>query len=387
MLDAIKPDVVGISSPTCGISRGYGIAKYAKDKGYYTIFGGQHVSALPEEPLHYDVCDAVVVGEGEQTLVDLIESKGKGIFRGEYIKDLDTLPYPAFDLINSEFYTTVRKRVGNSLYSFVNPLDRCLSLMSSRGCPFQCCYCYNSSKAFNYPVRYKSAEKTVEEFKYMEKMLKVNAITFLDDDFVLNKPRLEKICELLQENKTVYWGCNSRVTDVNKDMLELLTQSGCIQLAFGIESGNQRILDVLGKKATVEQAQEAVKLCHDFGVVVQSNFMIGNKTETEEEMMDTLKFMKLNKIDGGLGTSATIPFPGTALWEWCAENKKLPEKISWDAFNYSDYPINMSAVSDEKFIEIRNKFAEFLNYNLEATKSSREKKVSNWKEINKLKTF
>ncbi len=380
MLDAIKPDLVGVSSPTCGITRGYSMANYAKQKGYYTVMGGQHVSALPEEPLRYNVCDAVVVGEGEQTLLKLVENHEKGIIKGEYIKDLDTLPVPAFDLISTDFYTNVRRRVGNSLYSFVDVLDKCLSLMSSRGCPFSCPYCRNMSLAFGYPVRYKSAEKTVEEFKFMAEKLGVNAITFLDDDFVINKPRLTKICELLQDNKKVYWGCNSRVTDVNKDMLEMLTQAGCVQLAFGIESGNQRILtDILHKQATVEQAKEAVSLCHEFGVVVQSNFMIGSCTETENEMMDTLKFMRLNKIDGGIGTSATIPFPGTGMWKWCEENGKLPKQLSWESFNYSDYPINMSAVTDEKFKEIRAKFAEFLNYNLEATKESRQTKVRNWK--------
>jgi radical SAM superfamily enzyme YgiQ (UPF0313 family) len=380
MLNEIKPDVVGINSPTCGITRGYSLAKYSKDMGYYTVMGGPHVSALPEEPLHYEVCDSVVVGEGELALQKIVETKEKGIIKGEPITDLDKVPIPAFDLINMDFYVTVRRRIGNSLYSFVNVLDRCMSLMSSRGCPFKCCYCYNSSLMYDTPVRYKTPEKTVEEFKLMEKTYKVNAITFLDDDFVLNKKRLEKICELLQDNKTVYWGCNSRVTDVNKDMLEMLTQAGCVQLAFGIESGNPRILkDILKKQATVEQAQEAVRLCHEFGVVVQSNFMIGNPTETEEEMMDTLRFMRLNKIDGGIGTSATIPFPNTGIWKWCVENKKIPEQLNWEMFNYSEYPINMSNVSDEDFVRIRNKFADFLNYNLEATKNSRDNKVKNWK--------
>ncbi len=379
LLNAIKPDVVGVNSPTCGIVRGYDIAKYAKSKGYYTIMGGPHVSALPDEPLKFGVCDAVVVGEGELALSKLIETHEKGIIKGEAVKDLDTLPLPAFDLILTDFYINVRKRVENSLYSFVHVLDKCLSLMSSRGCPFSCPYCYRSTSYAGVP-RYKSAEKTVEEFKYMSEKLGVNAITFLDDDFVINKPRLEKICELLQDNKKVYWGCNSRVTDVNKDMLEMLTQAGCIQLAFGIESGNQRILDeVLHKKATVEQAKEAVELCHKFGVVVQSNFMIGSPTETEAEMLDTLRFMRLNEVDGGLGCSATIPFPGTGLWDWCIENKKLPNELNWSLFNYSDYPVNMSAVSDEKFKEIRARFAEFLNYNIRFTKESRENKVNSWK--------
>ena len=230
-------------------------------------------------------------------------------------------------------------------------------------------------------MRYKSAEKTVEEFKYMAEKLNVNAITFLDDDFVLHKKRLEKICELLQDNKTVYWGCNSRVTDVDKDMLEMITQAGCIQLAFGIESGNPRIMtDVLHKQATVEDAKEAVRLCHEFGVVVQSNFMIGAPTETEEEMMDTLKFMKENIVDGGMGCSAVIPFPGTGMWDWCMENNKIPKDLNWELFNYSEYPINMSALSMEKFNEVRGRFANYLDENLVKTKKSREDKVRNWKQ-------
>lgn len=379
ILDAIKPDVVGVNSPTCGIVQGYSMAKYAKDKGYYTVMGGPHVSALPEEPLHFDLCDAVVVGEGELAFSKLIDSHIKGQIQGEPITNLDDLPLPAFDLINMEFYLGVRKRIGNSLYSFVDVMDKCLSMMSSRGCPFKCPYCYNSSSMYATPVRYKSAEKTVEEFYAISGKYGINAVTFLDDDFVLHKPRLEKICKLLENNKKVYWGCNSRVTDVSEDMLEMLTSAGCVQLAFGIESGNSRILEVLQKKATVEQAKEAIALCHKHGVVVQSNFMIGNPTETEDEMLDTLKFIKENKIDGGLGCSATIPFPRTGIWDWCINNNKIPKQLDWSLFNYSEYPINMSAIPIEKFQEVRGKFAEFLNYNLQATAPSRQNKVLSWK--------
>ena len=380
MIDWIKPDVVGINSPTCGISRGYGLAKYAKDKGYYTVMGGAHVSSVPDEPLRNKFCDAVVIGEGEKMFAELIETRASGIFKGEPIKDLNDVPMPAFDLINAEFYCNVRRRVQTSLYSFVELFDRVMSLMSSRGCPYKCKYCYNSSQMYETPARYKTAEKTVEEFWQAQNTYNLDAITFLDDDFVLNKPRLKKICELLADNKRVYWGCNSRVTDVNEEMLAMLKQAGCVQLAFGIESGNNRVAqEVLEKKATVEQAKEAVRLCHEYGIVVQSNFMFGAPTETEEEMMDTLRFMQENTIDGSLGASAVIPFPKTGLWQWCVDNKKFPDHLCWDDFNYSTYPINMSTVTKEKFKEIMAKVAKFQNENIVKTEPMRRKKVQDWK--------
>ncbi len=162
MLDNIKPDVVGINSPTCGILRGYSLAKYAKDKGYYTVMGGPHVSALPEEPLNLGLCDSVVIGEGEIAFSKLIDARIKGQILGEPINDLDSLPLPAFDLISTDFYLNVRRKIENSLYSFVDVTDKCLSLMSSRGCPYQCPYCYNSSTMYKTPPRYKSPEKTFE---------------------------------------------------------------------------------------------------------------------------------------------------------------------------------------------------------------------------------
>jgi anaerobic magnesium-protoporphyrin IX monomethyl ester cyclase len=378
MFDTIKPDVVGISGPTCGIGRAYSLAYHAKKNGVYTIMGGHHVSTIPEEALRNDYCDAVVIGEGELEFTRLIETREKGQFEGKALPNLDESPMPAFDLISMDFYTSIRKRVRNSLYTFVDVFDKCMSLMSSRGCPFNCPYCYNSFRKS--PVRYKSAEKTVEEFKFASKKYGVNAITYLDDDFVLDKKRLQNICDLLQDNKTVYWGCNSRVTDVNQDMLEMLKSAGCIQLAFGIESGNPRIIkEVLHKNATIEQAKEAVRLCHENGIIVQSNFMIGNPTETEEEMMDTLKFIRENKIDGSLGVSATIPFPMTGLWKWCDENRKFPESISWESFNYSEYPIHMCDVTPERFREIRGIFAKECEDNRVKTSDSREQKVHNWK--------
>jgi radical SAM superfamily enzyme YgiQ (UPF0313 family) len=351
VLKAFKPDVVGISAITPGINDAIECASISKAYGCYTVLGGRHPSALPEEAIRF--VDAVVVGEGEKTLAHLIESREKGIIKGEPFLDLDKLPLPAYHLIDMEHYTRVRRKVWDSILTYADPCDRLFATLHSRGCPFNCTFCYNSFK--DAPVRYRSAEKIIEEVKLLINKYKVQTIHFHDDDFLVNKKRLEKICSLLESEKIkMYWSANSRVTDVTEDTLEMCKNTGLVQLAFGFESAVQRILDILRKKIKVEDSVNAIDLCNKHGVIVQGSFMIGNPTETTEEIFTTINFMKEHNIDGGLGAARTTPFPGTELWNWCKEKNILPDKVNWREFNYNQRSINMTPINSQTLSILEN---------------------------------
>jgi anaerobic magnesium-protoporphyrin IX monomethyl ester cyclase len=341
---SFKPDIVGISATTPTINDAYLCAKITKDLGIYTVMGGHHVSALPEEAIQH--CNAVVIGEGELKLLELINTKANGIFDGIPIENLDDLPMPAYDLVDMEYYATAIRRVNMSIISFAHEHSRIACILTSRGCPFSCIYCYNSIRRSK--IRKRSPENVIKEIKLLQDKYRIDTICFLEDDLFIDHKRLNKICELMDTNNVkVLWAGNSRVSDVDESILINAYNHGCIQIAFGVESNSQRILDLLDKKATIEQAQKAVELVDKTGIVVQANFMIGNPTETKEEMYESMKFFINNNIDGGIGISITTPLPGTKLWDMYNKSN-----CDYDKLSYGNCNINLSNVDDCTFNKI-----------------------------------
>ena len=154
-----------------------------------------------------------------------------------------------------------------------------------------------------------------------------------------NKPRLKEICHMMIEEKLdVAWGCNASSHYINLETAQMIREAGCREVVFGWESGSQRILDVLNKRTTVEQNREATKICKQAGLVVTGTVMIGNPTETTEDIRLTQQFIKENDIDMH-GVSITTPYPGTKLWDWCNEQGLIPKSFSWSDFNQNDLKV------------------------------------------------
>ena len=341
------PDAVGISCLTKTANSAYFVGDMFKKLGIYTVIGGIHPSLFPEEALKH--CNCVITGEGEISLSKALSERTEGIIKGEIIRDLDSLPIPAYHLARMDFYTTFKQPI--SITSW-NPEKAVTGfLLTSRGCPYHCIYCYNSYRSI--PLRYRSPEKVIEEAKLLVKNYNISSLCFLEDNFFVNKKRAEKISELFTEElPSVLWSANARVDNISKDTLYKAKESGCIQVSFGIESGNQRILDLLEKETTVQKAIETIQILDDLDLVIQGNFMIGNPTETEDEIADSVKFMVENNIDGGLGVSMTLALPGTKLWDWCKEKEKIPSDLNWDDFDYSSMPIKITDIETDKFYKI-----------------------------------
>jgi radical SAM superfamily enzyme YgiQ (UPF0313 family) len=346
---SFRPEVVGVTGTTPVISDAYAIADYARNKGILTVIGGVHVSCLPEEGLKH--ADIVIAGEGEQAMVDIAAGKiEKGIARPPYIKNIDDLPPPARRLMNMEYYSATKDRIyGTHLY-YVPPKTRVFALLTSRGCPFKCIFCYNSWRVS--PVRYHSPERVIQEIRELVEKYNAQALFFFDDEFFANKKRLKEICRLWKEQGfKLIWGCQARADTIDDENLQLVKEISCRQVNIGIESGSQKILDVLKRKTvTVEQNREAVEKCSRAGLICWGTFMIGNPGETLEDIKQTRKFIRESKLTAAM-IHITTPYPGTRLWDWCKEKKLVPENVDWAKFTTADVCVSASDTLSTKEIE------------------------------------
>ncbi|MBI4043497.1 MAG: radical SAM protein [Candidatus Diapherotrites archaeon] len=287
--------------------------------GVKIAVGGIHSTNLPEQTLHeFEMIDFIIRGEGELTtkeLADALEknrplSEVKGIsYRDEHghvrhnadqptIMDLDSIPIPGRDLIDTRiYYSKVAKR---------NPID---TLITTRGCPFRCSFCPRLDNDFR-KYRMRSPENVVEELKFIMEAGAKN-IDFYDETFTLDKERVKKIFELAdKEGLDFDFRARTRVNAVDRELLELFAQHNCDTIGYGIESGNQRVLDEIGKGITLEQVKTAVALTKKNNINVLGFFVVGLKGDTPESIQDTINFAcKLNTEFATFNYA--MPYPGS----------------------------------------------------------------------------
>lgn len=337
-LKAFRPEIAGITATTPLVPDAYRVARMAKELGILTVMGGVHASVLPEEALQY--VDIVVQGEGERAMFDIIKNGIKsGIVSRPYIKDLDEIPPPAWHLMDMEFYLYTKDRLPGTHLRFVPPKTRTASILTIRGCPYACVFCHNSWRGL--PVRFHSPQRVISEIRQLIEIYHIRALFFMDDNLFANKERLQKICELMRQNKfEIIWGCQARVDSINLETLKAVKEAGCQQVNFGFESGSQRILDILKNRiVTIEDNKRAIKLCKEADLKIFATFMIGNPTETIEDVITTQQFILDNKIDE-VGILFTTPYPGTKLWQWCEEHNLIPRAIDWSKLTTGELSIS-----------------------------------------------
>lgn len=349
-----KPDIVGLTATTLLAPDAYRIADFCRKENILTVMGGVHATILPEEALKH--VDIVVKGEGELAMLDIVrEGITSGIVSRPFIRNIDEIPEPARHLMDMDFYIRVKDRLSGTHLYFAPPRTRTGAILTARGCPYRCVFCHNSWRGM--PVRYNSAERAFSEIKHLIERYNIKALFFFDDDIFAHKPRLKKICELMIQNKiNLIWACQARVDHVDLETLRMAKEAGCRQIGFGFESGSQRILNILKKDTTtVEQNREAINLCQKAGIIPWGTFMIGNPTETIEDIRMTQQFIRQSGISS-LGVHITTPFPGTELWQWCQEHNLMPESLDWSKFTTSQVSIPAcDTISPE---EIRRLFIE-----------------------------
>jgi radical SAM superfamily enzyme YgiQ (UPF0313 family) len=337
------PDVVGITAMTPTILYARRAIEVIKDinSDIKVLLGGTHISALPMQTLtEIPQIDFGVVGEGEYTMLELcnyfegqrnlndikgivFRKNGKIKFTGNRspIEDLDALPFPArHKLRDLRLY---RGAIGN--YKRL-PMT---SMMSGRGCPFGCIYCDKS--VFGRRVRIRSPDNIVNEIEQVITQFGIKEIIFFDDVFTINKKTVTSICdEIIKRKLDITWNCESRVDTVNLEILKKMKRAGCWQISYGVESGTQRMLDIIKKGTTLEGIRNTVKITKQVGMKARAYFMLGLPGETVESMNATIKFSQELDLDNAL-FSLAIPFPQTQLYEMAKKEGKM-ENVDWSQF-------------------------------------------------------
>jgi len=345
-----RPDVVGITCQTALVYSTIDLAKLIKERFPDTkiIVGGIHPSIRPLDLLKEPEIDAVVVGEGELTLEELLNlfqknpnptidelSQIDGVAfldnNGNIVKtkkralisDINILPMPAYDLVDFNNYRpSPDLKMGTRLGV----------ISTSRGCPYHCIFCADRI-IFEGRYRAKSLDNVFKEIEYFVSHYDINQLIIYDDNFIVKKDRTVKFCKRFIEkgyHKKINFWIESRVDSFDREIIEQLRNAGCKMISMGIESGVQRILDMMHKNVSLDQVVKGVNLIHDVGgIAARGSFIIGFPTETTEESKETIRFAYNLPLDFVRFAIAT-PFPGTELWNIAVKEGKIdPENIRW----------------------------------------------------------
>ncbi|MBI2041622.1 MAG: radical SAM protein [Candidatus Nealsonbacteria bacterium] len=328
-----NPSLVGFSAMSCQAKAVLEAAAELKKRcpSLKIAVGGPHISSTKDEIFNFsEDIDFLFYGEGEENFYKLaagqpleeinglIYKNGNKIIINsppQLIRELDDLPFPDLALLDIKKY--------DSYFAKSLPLA---SLMASRGCPYGCIFC-DAHLTHGKILRLRTPENIVDEIENNHRKYGIKQFMFKDSDLTLNKNWVREICsEIDKRNIRITWTCNTRVDLVDEELFKTMKKSGCYMISFGIESGSQRILDVMRKGITLEQVERAISLCKKSGIEAMGYFMIGNPTETEDDARETIKFSQKLGLDlATFGTTAA--YPGTELYKWAVENNALPDRF------------------------------------------------------------
>jgi anaerobic magnesium-protoporphyrin IX monomethyl ester cyclase len=340
-----EPDHVGISATTVSIGNAGRIAELVKGRNPRAVVtvGGPHVSAVPERTLEaFPGFDYGIVGEGERSYLALIEryARGRDVRdvpglawreadgvrvnpRAPYLdgEALDRLPPPAWDLL-PEFPLRFQPNLFNYRQTPV------ASLVTSRGCPFSCAFCDRSTSGRR--GRFHGVDHVVALCRRLDD-LGVRHVLFYDDLFTVDRGRVVELCErFLAERLRFTWSCNSHPNLLDAPTLRLMRRAGCWQIAYGIESGSQRVLDVVKREVRLPRMLETLRLTRAAGIRVKGLLMMGHPTEDERSLAETVDFLRDAPLDLAQITKFT-PYPGTPAYATIRQHGGFEE--DWDRMN------------------------------------------------------
>ncbi len=346
LLQNYKPEVIGITCQTALVYSTVHLAEQIKErlKNCYIIVGGTHPSCRPQDLLSGEAIDVAVRGEGELTLLELLEylqgkisidnidgitfkREGKFITNKDraLIKDINTLPIPAVDLLPlDKYHCSPDLRIGKKV----------MMLSTARGCPYQCAFCA-MKESFNRTYRSRSTDMIFKEIDYYVKNYGADSLFIVDELFTANRKRVFEFCDrMIKEgySKKMKWWAQTRADCVDRELLLRMKEAGCRMLSFGIESGVDRLLKNIKKNMTTKQNRLAVRAVRAAGIDARGSFILGLPGESFLDSIKTIIFglsLPLHRLKFGLAT----PYPGTELWDIALKEGQISEKEDWSRFS------------------------------------------------------
>ena len=371
LLAELQPDLLIINTATPSIKYDMTIPRLAKAAvpGIKTAAFGIHVGILPKESFELagGELDFIISGEPEFTALELAQKlrggeeienivglslRRNGVvasnFHRPFYRQLDELPFPAWDLIDLNRYTL--------------PFNgrKFVMLMTSRGCPYDCTFCVAQSY-YGKKIRKRSAKRIVDEIEWNIETNEVRDFFFWSESFTIIKKNIHELCdEILRRGLTIKWVCNSRADSVDFDLLRKMKSAGCWMISYGIESGDQGILDASLKRITIEQIRNAVKLARQVGMEIAGHFVLGLPGENEETMSKTASFSRELDLDYAQFYCAA-PWPGSRLFD-IAKSERWINSFDWEKYEQSTSVLDYPEMSAERIMCLRDKMTKSFYY-------------------------
>ncbi|MEN8208781.1 MAG: radical SAM protein [Candidatus Fermentibacteria bacterium] len=359
-LQTWDPEVVAISALTCEAESLHRTAAMVRERNPKAVImvGGPHISACTNDVAEDPNIDVLVTGEGETAFTELIRrisigesiqgipgtaSRADGKLEwgapGELIADLDTIPFPAWDLVDIKKYAHLG-RAGNVRRG------RYLPIFTSRGCPYRCFYCHN---VFGKKFRYRSAENVVEEIKQIVEKFGITDIEVYDDIFNLDLDRAKLICNKLLEldlGLSLAFPNGVRADQLDQELVNLLAEAGTTNLAVAVETASPDLQKTIGKNLDIERVKTVISWADEAGIVTNGYFMIGFPGETAEQVRKTIAYAETTDLFFASFFIVT-PYPGTPLWDQTMSAFDS-SSLDFSNYNYLSGYFNLSEMSGDE---------------------------------------
>ena len=359
-----RPDMVGFSATTSGFLDGYELASMIKGvrSRIKIVFGGVHISALGAGILEdYGNIDFLCPGEGEGTLRDLASGKDVDRIDGliwrdhgqpvtnpprSHIPDLDTLPFPSYEKLDG-----FPKGYNLPLFSYI--LSPGATMITSRGCPYQCSFCDRS--VFKQGYRYNSAEYIYEHMRYLRTRFGIRHINIYDDLFTAHRRRIRELCELLISRPIgMQFNCAVRVGHADDSLLQMLKDAGCLQISLGIETGDPGQIKIFKKGVALKEVKDTVRRIQAKDLRAKGLFMMGLPGDTEASIERTGDFVISLGLDD-MNMSKFTPFPGAPVWSTIFDSGTFD--VDWKKMNCLNFVFVPKGIeSGERLEELYNRF-------------------------------